>query len=293
MQDRLPEKKLSANAVQDSAPPSARQPLLSKRALSVVGVLALIGLIVAGYFYWQHSTLYPSTENAQVQANIVQITPLVTGAVTEVKVEPFASVRSGDVLVQLDPAPYEAALKLAQSRLTVAQQQPTGTGPQAIAAKANVEQAQLAVDQAKLDLDHATIKAPVDGNVGKVRIQPGELAKAGMPLFPLVNTAHWWVDANFKETDLARIKVGQSANITVDAFPSRAFTGKVEAISRATNSAFSLMPPENATGSWVKVVQRFPVRIALTLKPDDPTIGVGASASVTIDTAGEGNSGGK
>lgn len=293
MQDRLQEKKPLPTAVQNSAPASARQPLFSKRALSVIGALALIGLIVAGYFYWQHSTLYPSTDNAQIQANIVQITPLVSGRVTEVKVEPFASVKSGDILVQLDPAPYESALKLAESRLTVAQQQPTGTGPQAVVAKANVEQAQLAVDQARLDLDHATIKAPVDGTVGKVRTQPGELAKAGMPLFPLVDTAHWWVDANFKETDLSRIKAGQSATISVDAFPSLKFTGKVEAISRASNAAFSLMPSENATGSWVKVVQRFPVRIGLTLGPDDPPIGVGASASVTVDTAGEGDSGGK
>ena len=129
MQDRLQEKKPLTSAVQNSAPASARQPLLSKRALSVIGTLALIGLIVAGYFYWQHSTLYPSTDNAQVQANIVQITPLVSGLVTEVKVEPFASVKSGDILVQLDPVPNESALKLAQSRLTVAQQQPTGTGP--------------------------------------------------------------------------------------------------------------------------------------------------------------------
>lgn len=293
MQDRLSEKKPSANAVHSSAPASARQPLLPKKAVSVIGALAVIALIAAGYFYWQYSTLYPSTDNAQVEANIVQITPLVTGLVTQVKVEPFASVKSGDVLVQLDPAPFEAALKLAQTRLSVAQQQPTGSGPQAAATKANIEQAQAAVDQAGLDRDHATIKAPVDGTIGNVRIQPGEIAKAGMGMFPLVDTAHWWVDANFKETDLACIKVGQSANVTIDAFPSLEFNGKVEAISRASNAAFSLMPSENATGSWVKVVQRFPVRIGLTLRPDDPAIGVGASASVTVDTAGEGNSGAK
>ncbi len=291
MQERLPEKK--PVAVQSVGPASARAPLLSKQALSVLGVLALIALIAAGYFYWQHASLYPSTENAQVQANIVQITPLVTGAVTEVKVHDFTAVKSGDVLVQLDRAPFEAALKLAESRLSVAQQAATGTGPQAIAAKANVEQAQVAVDQARTDLDRTTIKAPADGTVGKVRIQPGEIAKAGMGIFPLVDTAHWWVDANFKETDLARIKPGQTATITIDAFPSQKFTGNVEAVSRASNAAFSLMPAENATGSWVKVVQRFPVRIGLTLKPEDPAIGVGASAYVIVDTAEEATSGAK
>ncbi|RUP10516.1 HlyD family secretion protein [Hyphomicrobium sp.] len=292
MQDRLPEKK--PVAVQSVSPASARAPLLSRQALSVLGVLALIALIAAGYFYWQHASLYPSTENAQVQANIVQIAPLVTGPVTEVKVHDFTAVKSGDVLVQLDRAPFEAALKLAESRLSVAQQQATAAaGPQAAAAKANVEQAQIAVDQARTDLDRTTIKAPADGTVGKVRIQPGEIAKAGMGMFPLVDTAHWWVDANFKETDLARIKPGQTATITIDAYPSQKFTGNVEAVSRASNAAFSLMPAENATGSWVKVVQRFPVRIGLTLKPEDPAIGVGASAYVIVDTAEEATSGAK
>ena len=291
MQDRLPEKKPAA--VQSVSPASTSAPLLSKGALSVLGVLSLIALIAAGYFYWQHATLYPSTENAQVQAHIVQITPLVTGAVTEVKVQDFTAVKSGDVLVQLDRAPFEAALKLAESRLSVAQQQATATGPQAAAAKANVEQAQIAVDQARTDLDRTAIKAPADGTVGKVRIQPGEIAKAGMGMFPLVDTSHWWVDANFKETDLARIKPGQTATITIDAFPGQKFTGNVEAVSRASNAAFSLMPSENATGSWVKVVQRFPVRIGLTLKPEDPAIGVGASAYVIVDTAEETTSGAK
>ncbi len=291
MQDRLPEKK--PVAVQSVSPASARAPLLSKPALSVLGAFALIALIAAGYFYWQHTTLYPSTENAQVQAHIVQIAPLETGSVTDVKVHDFTAVKSGDVLVQLDRAPFEAALKLAESRLSVAQQQATGTGPQAAAAKANAEQAQIAVDQARTDLDRTTIKVPADGTVGKVRIRPGEIAKAGMGMFPLVDTSHWWVDANFKETDLARIKPGQTATITIDAFPSQKFTGKVEAVSRASNAAFSLMPSENATGSWVKVVQRFPVRIGLTLKPEDPAIGVGASAYVIVDTADEATSGAK
>jgi membrane fusion protein (multidrug efflux system) len=105
-----------------------------------------------------------------------------------------------------------------------------------------------------------------------------------MSLFPLVDTSKWWIDANFKETDLARISPGQKATISVDLFPSREFTGNVEAISRASGAAFSLLPSENATGSWVKVAQRFPVRVSLQLKPDDPPMLLGASASVTVDT---------
>jgi membrane fusion protein, multidrug efflux system len=289
MQDRLPNKKPPNNGPQNNPVMSDRKPLLSKRGLAIFGILALIALIAAGYAYWRHETLYPSTDNAQVQANVIQIAPLVTGVVTEVKVLEYADVKAGDVLVQIDPAPFESALKLAQGRLAVAQQQAQGAaGPQAVAAKGNVEQAQAAVAQAQTELDHATIKAPVDGTVGKVRIRPGDIAKAGMSVFPLVDTSTWWVDANFKETDLSQIKPGQSATVTVDQYPSKELSGKVEAISRASSSAFSLMPSENATGSWVKVVQRFPVRIALSLKSDDPPMGVGASASVTIDTTSNG-----
>ena len=283
MQDRLPDKRPITNVVQGSGLSSERKPFLSRKGLAIFGVAALVALLAAGYAYWQHAALYPSTDNAQVQANIIQIAPLVTGVISAVKVEEYATVKSGDVLVELDPAPFQAALKVAETRLTMAQQA-AGAPGQPPTAKGNVEQAQAAVDQAHTDLNHATIKSPVDGTVGKVRVRPGEIAKAGMGLFPLVDTSTWWVDANFKETDLARIKPGQSASISIDLFPSREFSGKVVAISRASGSAFSLMPSENASGSWVKVVQRFPVRIALTLKPDDPPIGVGASASVTVDT---------
>ncbi|MBS0232051.1 MAG: HlyD family secretion protein [Proteobacteria bacterium] len=290
MQERLPDKKPAAiGGAQVSGAVSSRPPLFSKRTLGVFGVIAVVLLLGAAYAYWQYETLYPSTNNALVEANIIQITPLVTGVVSDVKVQEFAAVKSGDVLVKIDPAPFEAALKAAQARLAVAQQQAQGApAAQAAAAKGNVAQAQAAVAKAQTELDNATIKAPADGTVGKVRIRPGDIAKAGMSLFPLVDTSTWWVDANFKETDLARIKPGQNATVWVDMYPSNQLTGKVEAISRASSSAFSLLPAENATGSWVKVVQRFPVRITLTLQPDDPPLGVGASAYVTVDTTSNG-----
>lgn len=295
MQDRLPDKKLPANGSPVAAKVSERKPLLSKRGLGIFGAIAVIALVAAAYAYWQHETLYPSTDNAQVAANIIQITPVVTGLITDVKVQEFSAVKEGDVLVELNQAPFRASLRQAEIRRDVAKQQAAiATGAQAAAAKGNAEDADIAVAQANAELSHATIKAPVDGTVGKVRIRPGEVAKAGVPLFPLVDTSTWWVDANFKETDLARIKPGQSASVWLDSDPSRKLSGKVEAVSRASASAFSLMPSENATGSWVKVVQRFPVRIALTVQSDDPPLGVGASASVTIDTTSDGaGSGGK
>jgi membrane fusion protein (multidrug efflux system) len=267
-----------------STPTVAPKSGLSRSWPAIASVGAIIAIVAAGYAYWRHSTFYPSTDNAYVQANIVQIAPLTSGLITEVDAKEFTRVKSGDVLARIDPAPFEAALKAAEARLTLAQQQATGAAAQSPAAKANVDQAQAGVDQARLELDHATIKAPVDGIIGKVRARPGSTARAGVSLFPLIDTSKWWVDANFKETDLARIEPGQKATIFIDLFPGREFSGEVESVSPASGSAFSLLPAENSTGSWVKTTQRFPVRVSLTLKPDDPEMRIGASATVTVDT---------
>lgn len=276
-----------------SAPGSQEKKPFRLNWLAIIS-LAVLAVVAAGtYAYWRYATLYPSTENAYVQANIVQIAPLVTGVVSEVSAKEFARVKSGDVLLKLDPAPFQAALKAAQARLSITKQQAgSASGAQAVAAKANVEQAQAGVERAQLELDYATIKAPVDGIVGKIAASPGAIARAGVPLFPLVDTSKWWVDANFKETDLPRIEPGQKATISLDLFPSHELSGEVEAISPASVSAFSLLPSENATGSWVKVTQRFPVRIRLNSKSGDPEMRVGASASVTIDTTGKGSGSG-
>jgi membrane fusion protein (multidrug efflux system) len=274
-----------------TAAPNEKVPFYKNRLL--IGSLAtLVVLAIAGYFYWRHYTLYPSTDNAYVQASAIKITPLVTGVVTEVNVTEFAHVKSGDVLLKIDPAPFEAAVKAAEARLAVVEEQAGPADKRPAAAKASVAEAQAAVDKARFELDHATIKAPIDGIVGNVRISTGDLAKAGVSVFPLIDTSKWWVDANFKETDLTRIANGQPATVTIDLYPSHEFSGKVEAISPASVSSFSLLPSENATGSWVKVTQRFPVRVSLDLKPDDPAMRLGASASVIIDTTSEGSTSG-
>ena len=131
--------------------------------------------------------------------------------VDEVAVKSFAPVKAGDVLLKIDLSRFEAALKGAQDRLRLAQAQ-----------KSNIEEAQAGVQRAQQELDSATIKAPVDGIVGKVLIRPGTLAQAGVSLFPIVDNSQWWVDANFKETDLTRIATGQKATVYVDIDPDRA-----------------------------------------------------------------------
>lgn len=116
-------------------------------------------------------------------------------------------------------------------------------------------------------------------------VRPGSIVSAGSPLCALVDTAQWWVDANFKETDLALIRAGESASIDVDMYPDLQLSGIVESVSPASGAAFSLLPPENATGNWVKVTQRFPVKVRVTDTGDAArALRLGESCSVRIDT---------
>ena len=145
--------------------------------------------------------------------------------------------------------------------------------------------AQLA--QAKLDLEHATVRAPMDGVIGKTTLQPGDFLAMGQSAMPLVaNTL--WVDANFKETDLTHVAVGQDASIEVDTFPGKKWTARVASISPASGAEFSVLPAQNATGNWVKIVQRIPVRLAIEEPNHDGMIlRAGMSAVVEIDTGKE------
>jgi membrane fusion protein, multidrug efflux system len=154
----------------------------------------------------------------------------------------------------------------------------------------SVRQAQAALDAAKLDLSYATVSAPMDGVVTRVeRLQVGNYVAAHAPVFALVATHDVWIEANFKEDQLAHMQPGQEATIRIDSQPGRVFRGRVASVSPGTGSQFSLLPPENATGNWVKVVQRVPVRIEFA---EDETaardaslaLHAGLSATVEVDT---------
>lgn len=152
-------------------------------------------------------------------------------------------------------------------------------------AAAQIRVAQTAVEEATMNLGYTRILAPVSGYLGKLEVRPGNVVQAGQPLFPLVEDQSAWVYANFKETDLHRIQPGQQAHIRLDMYPGRTFNGVIESLSPASGVAFSLLPPENATGNWVKVTQRFPVRIAFTDQDPGMTLRIGASSTVTVDTS--------
>ena len=152
-----------------------------------------------------------------------------------------------------------AGLKTAQT----APEQVTASRARADAADAKVRQNKAMVKQAELNLEYATVKAPVKGIVSRKSVETGQVIQPGQPLMTIIPLDRVWVTANFKETQLASMRPGQRVKIEVDAYGGREFSGKVESLAAATGSRFSLLPPDNATGNYVKVVQRVPVRILL------------------------------
>ncbi|MFD1342591.1 HlyD family secretion protein [Litorisediminicola beolgyonensis] len=175
-----------------------------------------------------------------------------------------------------------AALDTAQSELAAARERagrPGDDNPAVRAARAELTLAEIALDRTR-------VTAPVSGWVANLDLRPGALVSPDMPVFSLVEDGDWWVDANFKETDLARLRPGQPVDIAVDMYPGLTLSGSVKSLGAGSGAVFSLLPPQNASGNWVKVTQRFPVRISLDSRPDDAAmqLRVGASTRVTVDT---------
>ena len=148
----------------------------------------------------------------------------------------------------------------------------------------SVRYAAANVNDAQLNLDYTTVKAPQDGIVTKVsQLQVGDYVAAGRPVFTLVGR-HLWIEANFKESQLRYMRLGQGATVKLDAYPDYELKARISSFSPGTGNAFSLLPPENATGNWVKVVQRLPVELELANAPADLPLHAGLSALVTVDT---------
>jgi len=139
-------------------------------------------------------------------------------------------------------------------------------------------------ERAALDFARTDVRAPVEGVVVNLRLQRGEQIKAATPLFALVASSRPWVEANFKETELTHVKVGQKAKVVLDTYPDTAWEAQVESVSPATGAEFAILPPQNASGNWVKVVQRLPVKLRLLAHAGEPPLRAGMTATVTIDT---------
>ncbi len=146
-------------------------------------------------------------------------------------------------------------------------------------------QANARVTEAQRELDHTIVHAPYDGVVTQVStLQAGMFLPAGTAAFGLVSSDDIWVDAQPKETELTWVKPGDAADVTVDTYPGHVWHGTVESVAPASGSQFAILPAQNASGNWVKVVQRIPMRVRVEMKPGDPALRAGMSAEVDVDT---------
>ncbi len=168
-------------------------------------------------------------------------------------------------------------LQLGQARARL------GDPSQPIDQHPSVQRARAELEKVRVDLDHTIVRAPRAGIVSHLPFV-GDRGEAGRAAFAIVAEGGLYVEANFKETDLEWVRPGQAASIELDLYPGHRWHGRVASIAQATGAEFSLLPPQNASGNWVKVVQRIPVRIAIDLSADDPPLRSGASALVEIDT---------
>jgi membrane fusion protein (multidrug efflux system) len=175
-----------------------------------------------------------------------------------------------------------AELRGSQAAVTAQQKQLSSFDSEIAEAEARVKQAQAQVELAKLDVEHTKIRAPFAGVIGHKGVQIGSHVQAGMALAYLLETSKIWAEANFKETQLQNMKIGQPVEIHVDAYPDLKFTGKVASFSPASGSEFSILPAENATGNFTKIVRRVPVKIEFDANPDTALLKSGLSVAVTV-----------
>ena len=345
--------------------PSNENPAQARKRTAILGRNTLrIGLMAGGAavvlvgaaYAWVTGGRHQSTDDAYVQTAGVDVSANIAGRVVEIDVRENQTVKAGQVLFRLDPAPHDLAVDEAAAKVSEARQG-IGTGladyrqreadlanasdaagfadrererdqelltsgavskqeydqadraahaarlqvaaaqQQAAAALAALGgRADLATDRhaavqdalaqfgrARLESSWTVIRAPEDGRVTKVdQLQVGDYINAATPVFHLVTGAPW-IAANFKENQLTHMRVGQSARVSLDAYKDHRCEGRVQSIAPASDPTFSIMPPQNATGNWVKVVQRLPVRIVFACAPAfDPAAGL--SALVDVDT---------
>jgi membrane fusion protein (multidrug efflux system) len=321
--------------------------------------MGAVALIVGSIAWWLSGGRYVTTEDAYVQANVLNVTTDVSGLVDRIVVHEGEAVQQGEVLFTLDPTQFQIAIDHAQADLAQVTLQLKSLQADYLTAERQViaQQAQVDADQAtyqryaqlvthdavtrqqyddaryklasdlarlgakqaaatsalarlggKVDtpLDdlpaykqaaaqladaqrnyrHSVVHAAFAGMVTQVsKLQPGQFLAAGTPAFGLVDTRDMWVAAEPKETTLTYARAGDPATVTVDAYPGHEWHGMLQSEAPATDQEFAVLPAQNSSGNWVKVVQRVPVRVGIKTAPSDPPLSAGMSAEVSIDTS--------
>src|SRR5207249_7751355 len=278
-------------------------------------IVAAAALTIAGIGYGAfamfHSFTHESTDDAFIDVHFVSVALKIAGHVAAVHVDDNQLVKKGDVLVEIDPSDFQVALAQARANLAkdkatqiqaelnekraldlfnrkvISTQERDTNVATAESSRASVQADEAAVEQAELNLGHSKIKAPIDGYVTKEAVATGDYLQVGQALMSLV-PPRIWVIANFKETQLRNMQPGQPLDISVDAYPSLKLRGHVDSIQAGSGAAFTLLPPENATGNYVKVVQRVPVKIVLDDQQNlQRVLGPGMSVVPTVYVGGE------
>ena len=250
----------------------------------ILSIVSVIVLIIISYFVYQN-IVYVSTDNAQIEGHAVLLALKESGFIVKVNVEQGQKVKKDEVLIEIDDRDYQNALKQSKANLisltaklsdaeinfkrteklfkigAATQQQYDSNLANYSDIKAQTDSAQAQVLQAELGLEYTKIKAPSNGIIAKKSAEIGQFANPGVPLIGFVDTDDRWVTANFKETEIEYIRNGERAIIDVDALTNKTYYGTVFSMSSATGATFTLLPPDNATGNFTKVVQRVPVKI--------------------------------
>jgi membrane fusion protein (multidrug efflux system) len=268
-------------------PPAAKNESKPRRRTLLI-MAALIAALGAAFYYVWFIAPYETTDDAFIQNHAVSISTKLSNIVQKLLIDDNQLVQKGQLLIQIDPRDYQVALLYAQADYDTAKsnydRDVALVGNSAVSkedvddTRAAYEEAEARLDQAKLNLEYTHITAPVTGYITNRTVEAGAYVQAGETLFSIV-PKKVWVVANYKETQLAHMRPGDLATVRVDAYPQFKFKGHVDSIQAGSGAQFSLFPPENATGNYVKVVQRVPVKILLD-DPSPPGVVLGPGMSV-------------
>jgi len=279
------------------APKKKLHPLFDRYKKPVLIAAGIVALIIV-LFYAYDAYTHEETDDAYVTGHLHAISTRINGVVTDVLVNDNQLVHEGDVLVKLDPLEYLALEAAAKANLETAQsnldrQQPLvvmhAIAPEDVDKTRNTRDVDLAEYQlAELQIVYSTIKAPATGYVGRKNVEVGNRVSSGQTLLVVVEP-ELWVVANFKETQLAQMKPRQPVRISIDSIPDKVFDGTVDSFSPATGNEFALLPADNSTGNFTKIVQRVPVKIVFnpdSIRGYEKRIRAGESAVVKVALTG-------
>jgi multidrug resistance efflux pump len=286
----------------------------SKLKLFTTGAVILVaaGIVVAKYWYYLTN---PWTRDGQVRAQVIQMTPRVSGPIVDLPIQDNQFVKAGDLLFKIDPRTFQAAVNQAESDLQQAQVKAKDAKEEADrarsirrrdrgamsvqqlerkendqrAAEAAVLGAEAALQQAKLNAEFTEVKASVDGYVTNLNLRLGSQAVANQPALALIDVDSYWVHGFFREDRIGDVQPGDRAIVTLMTYPDRPLEGKVDSLGWGIaqddgSTGYNLLPSINATFEWIRLAQRVPVRVHLVDPPKDIPLRVGTTASVMVMT---------